>query len=171
MSYRPGRFRLKNNEVAEIDFDESTNNILKDVVFIIGGLVILSFGGKFLVDGAINIAKLMGVSEAVIGLTIVAVGTSLPEMATSILAAAKKMSDIAVGNVVGSNIFNIFCVLGISSEISPLSLGNITLADIVVMLLFTLLVLPLAKSDFILNRKEGGFFLIGYFCYLGWLIT
>ncbi len=101
MSYRPGRFRLKNNEVAEIDFDESTNNILKDVVFIIGGLVILSFGGKFLVDGAINIAKLMGVSEAVIGLTIVAVGTSLPEMATSILAAAKKMSDIAMGNVVG----------------------------------------------------------------------
>lgn len=95
------KVQAKNNEVAEIDFDESTNNILKDVVFIIGGLVILSFGGKFLVDGAINIAKLMGVSEAVIVLTIVAVGTSLPEMATSILAAAKKMSDIAMGNVVG----------------------------------------------------------------------
>jgi len=88
--------------------------------FTIGGLAALFVGGKILVDNAVILARLAGMSEALIGLTIVAVGTSLPELATSVVAVIRKQNDIAVGNIVGSNIFNIFFIMGISSVISPL---------------------------------------------------
>ncbi|MFZ1749507.1 MAG: calcium/sodium antiporter, partial [Saprospiraceae bacterium] len=92
----------------------------KSLLYIIGGLLFLIGGGKLFVDGAVEIALKLGMSKAVIGLTIVAIGTSLPELATSVVAALKKNSDIAVGNIVGSNIFNVFLILGTSSLVSPL---------------------------------------------------
>src|SRR5690606_17874916 len=97
-----------------------------NIVMIVVGLGLLILGAKWLVDGAIEIASSVGRSEAVVGLTIVAVGTSLPELATSVMAAIKKEGDIAIGNVVGSNIFNILCILGITAMILPVSQGGIT---------------------------------------------
>jgi len=142
-----------------------------DTAMVVGGLALLILGGRFLVDGAIEIARFAGLSEAVIGLTIVAVGTSLPEMATSILAAARKLGDIAAGNIIGSNIFNILGILGASALVAPLPLGNITWIDISVMLAFALLVLPLAYTGFTLKRWEGGLFLTGYAAYITWLVA
>lgn len=142
-----------------------------DAGMVIGGLVLLILGGRFLVDGAIVIARFAGLSEAVIGLTIVAVGTSLPEMATSVLAAARKMGDIAAGNIIGSNIFNILGILGASALAAPLPLGNITWIDISVMLAFALIVLPLARTGFTLQRWEGALFLAGYCIYVVRLIS
>ena len=94
---------------------------LQCVIYIIGGLALLILGGKWFVDSAVSLATAMGMSQAVIGLTIVAIGTSLPEMATSIIAAMKKNSDLAVGNIVGSNISNIFLILGMADIQGPLS--------------------------------------------------
>lgn len=106
-----------------------TMPIWKSLVFIVGGLAGLIFGGQLFVDGASEIARGLGVSESVIGLTLVAAGTSLPELATSLVAALKKNAGIAIGNVVGSNIFNVFFILGASATISPLPLGGITNID------------------------------------------
>ena len=102
-------------------------------LYIIGGLLGLVFGGQFFVDGASGIARALGVSDSIIGLTLVAGGTSLPELATSITAALKKNPGIAIGNVIGSNLFNIFFVLGCSASISPLPMGNINNIDILVL--------------------------------------
>ena len=147
------------------------DGLIREISLIIAGLAMLTIGGRMLVDGAVHIARIAGVSEAVISLTVIAIGTSLPELATSILAAAKKMSDISVGNIVGSNIFNTFGVLGASSILLPLPQGNVTWTDIGVMMLFTVAVLPLARSDFILERWEGLLFLGGYVIYIGWLVN
>lgn len=102
----------------------------KSVLFILGGLAGLIFGGQWFVEGASNIARHLGVSESVIGLTLVAGGTSLPELATSIVAALKKNPEIAIGNVIGSNLFNIFFVLGCSASITPLRLTGINNFDL-----------------------------------------
>ena len=147
------------------------DGLLREIVFIIAGLAMLSFGGKFLVEGAVYIARVFGISEAVIGLTVVAIGTSLPELATSILAAAKKMSELAVGNIVGSNIFNTFGVLGASSILSPLTQGNVTWNDIGVMVLFSLALLALARNSNTLKRRHGLLFIIVYVGYIIWLVA
>jgi len=142
--------------------------ISKSLLFIGIGLTLLIFGGDIFVEAAVKIALTLGVSNAVIGLTVVAIGTSLPELATSIIAALKRESDIAVGNVVGSNIFNILCVLGLSATVSPLSMGSITWFDITVMSLFSLALLPLCRSGWILSRKEGAGLLLVFMGYLFW---
>ena len=108
----------------------------------------------------------MGISEAVIGLTIVAAGTSLPELATSVTAALRRQPDIAVGNVVGSNIFNILGILGAAAIAGPLSSAGITLFDLSVMLAFAVALLPLLYTGFKLHRWEGTLLLVGYFAYL-----
>ena len=144
--------------------------VWEDVAFIVGGLLMLVFGARFLVEAAIDIAKTFGLSEAVIGLTVVAVGTSLPEFATSLVAALKKEADIAVGNVVGSNIFNILGILGISSAVTPLSSGGITGIDLGIMMLFALMLWVFSRTGFLLNRFEGLLMLAGYAVYVAWLI-
>lgn len=159
------------HETFEAGIATLQNGFVRDIVFIITGLTMLTIGGRYLVEGAVHIARIFGVSEAMIALTVIAVGTSLPELATSVFAAAKKMSDISVGNIVGSNIFNIFSVLGLSSILSPLPQGNVTWVDIGVMIIFTLAVLPLARSDFILKRWEGLLLLGGYAGYISWLVA
>lgn len=142
----------------------------KDVLYLAGGLAILVFASHLLVDNAVSIAQELGVSEAVIGLTIVAAGTSLPELATSLVAALKKNPDIALGNIVGSNLFNILAIAGTSSIINPIVAKNVNYIDLLVMLGLTLLLLPLAKSGQKISRAEGWVLIIVYLCYLAWLL-
>lgn len=141
-----------------------------DLLMVVGGLVLLVFGARFLVDGAIFIARSFGWSEALIGLTIVAVGTSLPELATSMLAAIKKEADIAVGNIVGSNIFNILGILGISSMVTPLDAAGISRLDLGVMLAFALILWPFARRHHRICRWEASVLLLGYAAYVWWLL-
>ena len=145
----------------------------KSLLYIIGGLVFLVGGGKLFVDSAVNLALSFGMSKAVIGLTIVAIGTSLPELATSVVAALKKNSDIAVGNIVGSNIFNVFFILGVSALISPLPKGNITDIDFYVCIFASL---ALLASGYLMGRHkvtkpEGIIFLLCYVLYLGYQVN
>jgi cation:H+ antiporter len=143
------------------------------LVMLVGGLAMLVVGSGWLVDGAVAFARLFGVSELIIGLTIVAAGTSLPEVATSVLAAYRGQRDIAVGNVVGSNIFNIFCVLGISSAVAPsgVAVAPAALAfDIPVMTAVAVACLPLFITGGALSRWEGLLFLLYYIAYTTYLI-
>jgi len=155
-------------EEPEIDVDAP---IWKSWFFIVFGLGLLVGGGELLVRGAVEIATLLGVSQAVIGLTVVAIGTSLPELATSAVAAFKGESDIAVGNVIGSNIFNMLCILGLTGMIHPLDSSNFGLVDLGFMLALTIVILPLMRRGFELNRLEGGFLVLTYISYTVWLVT
>ncbi|MBK8627093.1 MAG: calcium/sodium antiporter [Saprospiraceae bacterium] len=144
----------------------------KSILFIIAGLLLLIGGGKLFVDSAVSLALSFGMSQAVIGLTIVAIGTSLPELATSVVAALKKNSDIAVGNVVGSNIFNVFFILGASSIISPLDRGNITNIDLYACIFASVVLLA---SGYVMGRHkvtkvEGIIFVLLYIIYLGYQV-
>lgn len=140
-----------------------------DALLIGVGLVALVLGGAAFVRGGVSLAEALGVSPAVIALTVIAVGTSLPELATSIVAALKGDADIAVGNVVGSNFFNILAVLGITAVIRPLERGAITMVDLTVMLMFALMLVPLIMVRQRIGRPEGLALLIGYVAYIAWL--
>ena len=142
----------------------------KDLLYIVGGLVILIFASNLLVNNAVSIAQELGVSEAVIGLTIVAAGTSMPELATSVVSALKKNPDIAIGNIVGSNLFNILAIAGTSSVVSPIAAKNVNYVNLLVMLGLTLLLLPLVKSGQKISRAEGWALILVYLCYLAWLL-
>ena len=146
---------------------------LKSIVYIILWLVGLAVWGKWIVDGAVQIATFFGVSQSLIGLTIVAIGTSLPELATSAIAAYKKESDIAIGNVVWSSIFNLFWVLWLSSVIRPLPFSAANNPDILMtvcasILLF--LVLFIGKKH-IIQRRQGIMFVLLYVAYLVFLVV
>lgn len=145
---------------------------LKSSILIISGLIALSVGAKWIVDGAVSIATQFGLSQSIIGLTIVAVGTSLPELATSAVAAFKKNADIAVGNVVGSNIFNIFFVLGISATIRPLPFQTRNNLDVGIVVLASLLlfVFMFSGKKRSLDRWEGAIFLVLYAAFVTYLI-
>jgi|694.fasta_scaffold16076_10 cation:H+ antiporter len=143
-----------------------SNHWAIDVGFILGGLVILVFGSRLLVDNSIILAKAFGVSEAIIGLTIVAAGTSMPELATSVVAALRKQPDIAIGNVVGSNVFNILGILGVAALISPIHAPGISLVDYATMILFMVLLIPLLYTGQLLHRIEGVVLLMLYGVYL-----
>lgn len=144
----------------------------KSGLYIILGLAALILGGQWFVDGATGIARGLGVSESVIGLTLVAGGTSLPELATSIVAALKKNPEIAIGNVIGSNLFNIFMVLGLSATIQPMSLGNITNFDLLSLtassILLWIFALFFAKRT--ITRIEGVILVLCYITYTTTLI-
>ena len=147
--------------------------IWKSALFILGGLAGLIYGGQLFVDGASGIASSLGVSESIIGLTIVAGGTSLPELATSVTAALKKNSGIAIGNVIGSNLFNVFFVLGCSATISPLPMGGINNVDMAVLIgsaiLFWLVGWFFKKRT--ITRVEGILLVICYVAYTAYLIS
>lgn len=127
------------NDPSEAEIVTKKYPVWKMAVFIVGGLAGLIVGGRLVVTSAIDIARVLGMSEKLIGLTIVAAGTSLPELATSVVAAIKKNNDIAVGNIVGSNIFNIFLILGVSSVINPVSFNPVFNVDIALLTFGTLL--------------------------------
>lgn len=144
--------------------------VWKIAFFILIGLGCLIGGSNIFVDGATNIARTLGVSEAVIGLTIVACGTSLPELATSVVAARKGQSAIAIGNVIGSNVFNILLILGTTGTITPLLMSGITMIDMGLMLLSMVLLWLFSFTKYTLSRWEGAL-LTTIFCgYITWLV-
>lgn len=155
-------------EIGELD--KQPEPWYKDLLYIAGGLAILIFASDLLVDNAVSIAQELGISEAVIGLTVVAAGTSMPELATSVVSALKKNPDIAIGNIVGSNLFNILAIAGTSSLVHPIVSKNINYIDLLVMLGLTLLLFPLVKSGQKISRAEGWLLIIMYVGYLGWLL-
>lgn len=141
------------------------------LVLAAGGLVLLVFGAKLLVGGAIDIAADLGVSQTMIGLTIVAVGTSLPELVTSVMAALRGKSDLALGNIVGSNLYNILGILGATALVAPVSVPDeIASLDIWVMLAATAALILFARTLHKIERWEGAALFVGYVVYIGWLI-
>jgi cation:H+ antiporter len=164
---------LKESKEIKNEFESELKTRLKvstAVLFFIVGLALLIFGADLFLKGAIALAKIFNISDVVIGLTIVAVGTSLPELFTSVVASIKKESDIAVGNVVGSNIFNILSILGITAIISPVSSAGISQVDLTIMLAAALVLLPLSYTNFKISRAEGLFLIIGYISYIIFLL-
>ncbi len=136
-------------------------------LWVVAGLVTLMFGARFLVDGSVSIARGFGVSEAFIGLTIVAVGTSLPELATSIIAAFRRQSEIAIGNIVGSNIFNVFGILGITALIKPIPVGDRFFNfDLPIMIAASLVLTALLLARPVIGRGFGLLLLVGYCVYV-----
>lgn len=142
----------------------------KSIIFSILGLAGIIGGGQLVVNSATTIAESFGISEALIGLTIVAVGTSLPELVTSIVAARKGESDIAIGNVVGSNIFNIFFVLGASSAISPISISGVNIIDMIILTVVVFLVYLFCITKRSVSRIEGAILTASYIAYLIYII-
>lgn len=146
----------------------------KSVAFIILGLAGLTVGGKWIVEGAVKIAELFNVSQSLIGLTIVAIGTSLPELATSAVAACKKQTDIAIGNIVGSNIFNIFWILGVSALIRPLPFEQESNYDILMTVFASLLlflIMFIGGKKHTIERWQGAIMIMIYFAYIAFLIA
>ncbi len=155
---------------ALTDAVRTTKSLVSSIALVAGGLVGLIVGGQWLVMGAIDLAEMFGLSEATIGLTIVAVGTSLPELVTSLIAAARKQGGIALGNVVGSNIFNILAILGITSCLTPIGMGDITWLDIGIMGGLSLFLIPLLATGRSLVRWEGVILVVVYGVYVSHLI-
>lgn len=153
-------------QIEEITIKE--RSLLKSSTMVLAGLAFLVVGGKWIVDSAVAIATSLGVSQAILGLTVVAVGTSLPELATSAVAAYKKNSDIAIGNIVGSNIFNVFWILGISAVINPLPFSAALMRDVMVTIGATLLlfIFMFVGKKHILERWQGVCFILAYIIYI-----
>lgn len=161
---------------SDSDINESPVKELsttKAVAFVLIGLFGLVFGGKWIVEGAVTIAESFNISQSIVGLTVVAVGTSLPELATSAVAAYKKQSDIAIGNVVGSNIFNVFWILGASSIIKPLPFNTDSNVDILVNILASVILFfaMYVGKKHVLERWQGVLLVLLYIGYIAYLIT
>ncbi|MCL1124609.1 calcium/sodium antiporter [Shewanella surugensis] len=164
--------RKDNNECDNSELiDHRRQHVLLSLLFVFVGIGMLVGGGILFVDGAITLAKQFGISQIVIGLTIVAIGTSMPELVTSVVAARKGHSDIAIGNVVGSNIFNILGILGVTAIIHPISAAGMKTIDFSVMLMLAVITLPFAWTGYRIGRREGILLLLGYFCYVGYLVS
>lgn len=148
----------------------SGTSMLKAVVMLVVGLLCLIAGSNMFVDNASFVASSLGVSDAVIGLTIVAGGTSMPELATSMVSAKKGNSDIAIGNVIGSNVFNILIIIGITGLVKPMHIAGITTLDLIMMLASMLLMWFFCRTTYKVKRWEGAVLTIIYLAYLTWLI-
>ena len=144
---------------------------VKNLAFLLGGLALLVIGARYVIDGAEEIARIADISDTLVGLSIVAVGTSLPELATSVVAAFRKEPEMAIGNVLGSNIFNILMILGITGVVQPLDVSpRIVDIDIPVALGFALACFPILMSSHRISRAEGVTLLILYVAYIGFLV-
>lgn len=143
---------------------------LKDIVLIIVGIIGIIFGGQLVVNSATDIANMLNISQNIIALTIVAIGTSLPELVTSVVASKKGEADIAIGNVVGSNIFNIFFILGLSSAISPITFGIESFIDIIVMVVASVIVYLLLLKNKRIGNKKGIILLALYAVYMVYIL-
>ncbi len=160
---------LHASEVEE--FSDIPLSLPLSVVFLAAGLAALVGGSKMLLEGAVSIALAAGVSEAVIGLTLVAVGTSLPELATGVIAAIRRHTDVAIGNVLGSNIFNIMGMLGLTAVVTPLPIGaQMAAFDLWVMLAVAVVLIPFLMTGWRLDRLEASVFLAAYAAYMGVLL-
>lgn len=163
---------FKKLRVAEEDINEDVLKLKEQSLIKSGGLLFIGiaglyFGSDMLVDSAVEISKMFGVSERIIGVTVIAIGTSLPELVTSIIAALKKETDIAIGNILGSNIMNILAIIGITSLISPINVSEVFIKqDFLWMLGLTILLFPILRSRLIISRLEGALLLAVYGAYL-----
>jgi cation:H+ antiporter len=163
--------RSPKNGASEGDKAEAKQMpVWQAIAFFFLGLACLIVGSNLFVDGATAVASLLGVSEAVIGLTIVAGGTSLPELATSVVAARKGQSAIAMGNVIGSNVMNILMILGATGLIHPMAIQGITWLDLSVMLVSVLLLWLFSFTKYTVARWEGAVLVILFLAYMTWLV-
>ncbi|MBL0921100.1 MAG: calcium/sodium antiporter [Phycisphaerales bacterium] len=150
----------------------SRRPLMVDLLLIGGGIGLLALGSDWFVDGAVAVARALGVSDLVVGLTVVAVGTSLPELATSVVAALRKQPDMSVGNIVGSNIANLAFILGLTATVTPLSISReVMVRDIPVMLAVSLLCIPLMHTGKRIARPEGLILFLIYIGYTAWLVV
>ena len=162
---------IKLRDKSEVDLENSVeDSFLKSLIVLFFGGLFLYYGSEWFIDGAILLADSFGISERIIGITVVSVGTSIPELVTSLVAVLNKEKSISLGNLLGSNIFNVFAVLGITSLVSPLSVldQNIIDFDIYIMLFFAAIILPLIffPKKLVLGRKEGIIILMFYSIYI-----
>jgi len=172
----PDQERLADHELrstlAIAPTPKPRDGVLVNGAFVLAGLACLVFGSRWFVGEAVGLAYAQGLSERVVGLTIVSAGTSLPELVTSIAAARRRNADIVVGNVIGSNVFNVLGVLGVSSIVRPQQVTTSMLAvDVPVMLLASACLLPMVWTGGRISRLEGGLLVAGYGAYLAWLLT
>ncbi|WP_102347815.1 calcium/sodium antiporter [Bacillus sp. Marseille-P3661] len=149
---------------------QSRGSWIKNILFTIGGLAAIIFGGDLVVRNSTEIAYSFGMSETLVGLTIIAVGTSLPELITSVTAALKKQSELALGNIVGSNIFNILFVLGASSIIAPLTVEDKIFFDVKIMIMVTLVLLVFSRTGYRIGKREGVILALCYIAYTVYII-
>lgn len=147
------------------------SGLVVNIVRVAGGLGILIVGSHLFVKGAVSLAQQWGMSEVAIGLTVVAVGTSLPELATSLMGAIKRQADLAIGNVVGSNIFNLLGILGVAALLKPIEAPELQWVDLGLMLLVSVTLLPVVRSGNQISRVEGVLLLAGYIGYTTWLLS
>lgn len=161
--------QAKTGSTDEVQAEKSP--VWKNIVYLVGGLLGLVLGSNLFVDSASSVAYALDISEGVVGLTVVAGGTSLPELATSVVAARKGQSAIAIGNVIGSNVFNILLILGLTATISPMEIEGITTIDMAVMLISVALVWMFSFTRYTVERWEGAVLVGGYLVYLCWLIS
>jgi len=157
-------------EEVEAIAPKSTRHWVWDIALLAFGLGILTGGAELMVKGAVNVATMLGASEALVGLTIVAIGTSLPELATSLVAACRKEGDLMVGNLIGSNIFNIGAILGAVSLVYPVTNEGISRLDMLLFVVFSMALLPIMKTGYQVSRIEGAALLTAYFSYLIYLV-
>lgn len=161
--------RVARNSGAD---DENTDSVpmLKCIVLVIIGLALVIGGGKLVVDNAKELARMAGMTETLIGVTIVAAGTSLPELVTSIVAARKGETGLAIGNVVGSNIFNLLFILGISGAISPMGVNLATIIDFIILIVCTIIAYIYSRTSQKIVRWEGVIMVMLYVVYVGYAI-
>ncbi|GAB1371756.1 calcium/sodium antiporter [Candidatus Kapaibacterium sp.] len=174
ISYVMFNIHKSKKDSADVSVDELTetkymNKNILHILMVIAGLVILMMGANLFLEGAVRMAKMFNLSDAVIGLTIVALGTSLPELATSAVASYKKHSDISLGNVLGSNIFNLLMILGATSIFFPINSTGIKVVDVALMILLSVIIVPLSYRKNVINRYSGAFLLLIYTSYMYYL--
>lgn len=171
-SYRAARQESLRTQREIKETVEEGRSAPRSAAMIVAGLVGLVVGAQFMVYAAVEAARLMGISPLVIGLTVVALGTSLPELATSIVAARRKEADIVVGNVIGSNIFNMLLVLAVVAIISPVSVAAGSLwVDLPVMVAFVAVLIPIMVRGMVVTRAEGALLVAGYTAFLAWQVV
>ena len=156
---------------SSIEVEKPAYSLPVSLILIVVGIAGIVFGGDLVVDSAREIALALGMSEKLVGLTIVSIGTSLPELVTSLMAAKKGEVDIAVGNVVGSNVFNILFILGASAAITPIAVESALRFDLIVMMAVTVLCFVLAKLDYKLDKKEAFILLLTFVAYMAYIVV
>lgn len=157
--------------IAEVNSGDLGTSLRTKILYLGGGMVGLALGAHLMVDSAVDLAEYMGISNVVIGLTIVAIGTSLPELAASVVSAAKGEADLSVGNAMGSNLLNVLFVVGLVSMMRPLKVAPVSIeVHFPVMIGFCLLLFPLAWTDRCITRMEGSLMIVGFFGYMAYLV-
>jgi cation:H+ antiporter len=160
----------RNRQHVVVEQQSKLPNLWLSLLFIVIGLGCLIFGSDLFVSAASSVAVGLGVKQSVVGLTIVAGGTSLPELATSVVAARKGKSAMAIGNVIGSNVFNVLLILGVTAVVCPMRIMGITIIDLTAMLVSMVLVWMFAYTKYTVSRHEGAILIASFFCYMGWLL-